>query len=482
MKLKCVIVVALALICLSGCAKTKEETKTSDVLPEDTESAEIPDGIASKNFDGYEFRFLKPENDLWATSDVIVEEETGDAILDAIYRRNKKIEEIFNICLTETVLKGWDTASALKNSVAAGDYEYDAIYDRTNNLAVLSAQSVLYNLPDMPGIDLNSPWWDNSCIKDLSIAGRLYFVTGDANLHYNDDTWIIMFNKNMIKELELDNPYQIVLDGKWTLDKFYELMSAASADLNGSGTPDFDDRYGFLSHTTTYTSFLFGTDEKLFAKNDGDLPVANLNSPNFASKYIKVSETLSNTRLTAIWQRDKYIYLNGDEWTWQNIFFEGRALFFAEVLGTLHLSGMRNMQENFGLLPVPKYDMSQSEYISTVLDSTLALGVPSNAENPERTGLIMEALSAESYGSIIPEYYDVALQYKLTRDEESVKMLDVIRKIRRYDLGSVYNLGSVAYELTAMMTKNDQNIASYLEKSASRIEKSIDSIVEAYAE
>ena len=482
-----ILIFAFLLLCFAGCAK--QEGKTSDALPADADSAKTPgeatdanilDTIPSENFGGYEFRFLKPENDLWATSDVIVEEETGEAILDAMYRRNKKIEEKFNVQLTETVIKGWDTSSTFKNSVVAGDYAYDAIYDRTTNMAALSSQALLYNLPNVPNIDLDKPWWDSSCAKDLSIAGRLYFATGDANLHYNDDTWIVMFNKNMVRDLALENPYQLVLEGTWTLDKFYELMSAASADLNGNGTPDFDDRYGFLSHNSTYTSFLFGTDQSLFVKNSEDLPVIALNSTDFASKYIKVSETLADPRLTAIWQRDKYIFLNGDEWTWQNIFFEGRALFFAEVLGTLHLSNMRNMQENFGLLPVPKYDTAQKEYISTVLDSTLALGIPSNAENPGRTGLILEALSAESYVGVMPEYYDVALQYKLTRDEDSVAMLDIIRKIRRYDLGSVYNLGSIANDLTNMFAKNDQNIVSYLEKVQSRIEKAIGLIVEAY--
>ncbi|MCL1792652.1 MAG: hypothetical protein FWG34_02160 [Oscillospiraceae bacterium] len=482
-------VAAIAMTCFFSCANEDKKNDASSTATDPAAISEseniygetmenIWDIIPAEDFGGYEFNFIKIENDLWATSDVIVEKETGNGILDEMYRRNKKIEEKYNIRLTETVRD--DPYQTLKKSVTAGDFEFDAIYDRTNNLAAISSQAILHNLPDVPNIELNNPWWDSSCIKDLSISGKLYFVTGEANLHYNDDTWILMFNKNMMRDLGLENLYRLVLDGKWTLDKFYDMMTAASADLNGNGEPDFDDRFGLLSHLDVYPAFLFGADERLFSKNSADLPVIELNGSNFASKFIKVCEMLSDKNMTAIWQRDSYIFLGGDEWTWQNIFFEGRALLFAEVLGTLHLSNMRNMQENFGLLPVPKYDENQADYISTVLASTLALGVPSNAENPERTGLILEALSAESYSSVIPVYYDVALQYKLTRDEESVKMLDIIRKVRRYDLGSVYGFGSVAFDTANMMMKNDQNIASYVEKAQSKAEKSINAIIGAY--
>lgn len=453
-------------------------TSDDENIPGESTAANILDNIPSEDYAGYEFTFLKYTHDLWATSDIIVEEETGNAILDAMYRRNKKIEEKFNIKLTETIRE--DPSPSLRRSVTAGDYEFDAVYDRSYNVAALSPHSILYNLPDIPNIDLNNPWWDSSAIKDLTISGKLYIITGDANLHYNDATWIIMFNKNMISDFALENPYQLVLDGKWTLDKFYELMSAVSADLNGNGENDFDDRYGFLSHNATYNPFMFGFDEKLFAKDNNDLPVIALNSANFTSKCIKIGEIMANKNMTAIWERDKY--LGSDEWEWQNVFFDGRALFFAEVLGTLHLSNMRNMQENFGLLPLPKYDVNQTEYISTVLETTVALGIPANAENPGRTGLILEAFSAESYSSVIPAYYDVALQHKLTRDEESVKMLDIIRKVRRYDLGGVYGFGSVARDITNMLSKNETNIVSYIEKVQDKVKKSIDLIVEAYTE
>ena len=58
------------------------------------------------------------------------------------------------------------------------------------------------------------------------------------------------------------------------------------------------------------------------------------------------------------------------------------------------------------------------------------LAVPITATNLERTGIITEALSAESYKRVIPAYYETALKTKYARDDESVQMLDMIANSR----------------------------------------------------
>jgi hypothetical protein len=198
---------------------------------------------------------------------------------------------------------------------------------------------------------------------------------------------------------------------------------------------------------------------------------------NFISRFNKIIDIVSDRRNVAIAVRDPYIITDGGQW--HNIFYGGRALFFAETLGTLHKSEMRNMEANFGLLPMPKYNEAQEHYICTVLETGWALGIPISATNTERTGLILEALAAESHVTVIPAYYELALEFKLTRDEESVQMLDIIRANRIYDLASVYRFGNVAADLRGRISRDDRNIVSYIESIQVQVGTAIENTVNA---
>ena len=41
--------------------------------------------------------------------------------------------------------------------------------------------------------------------------------------------YVIFFNKQMVSDFGLDNPYQLVYDGKWTIDAFDKMARAASS-------------------------------------------------------------------------------------------------------------------------------------------------------------------------------------------------------------------------------------------------------------
>ena len=434
--------------------------------------------LPSADFDRYEFVFIKPEPDGWACSDLIVTEDTGDLIPDAIYKRNLAVEEKYNITLKE-VING-DPGGAFRKSVSAGDETYDAIYNRAAGMAALSTQAVLYNIFDIPNVELPNPWWDSKCAEQLSIAKKLYMITGDISVHYNDATWILMFNKQMIADFEMENPYELVFNGKWTLDKFNEMMGFAAADLDGDGVQSWDDRFGFISHAGTYNPFMFGTGARFYTKDSDDLPVLAMNTAIFADKFAKTVGILADTTKVADSNREKFLADRHNDGEWQLIFYNNRSLFFAEVLGTL--ARRKDAETDFGLLPLPKYDELQENYICTVLDSALVLGIPMNAANIDRTGLILEAMAAESYTTVIPAYYDLTLQFKLTKDEESIQILDTIRKDRIYEVGYIFNIGGMAGEIQNRMQKNDINIASFIEKFESRMENAVQKIVDAYTD
>jgi hypothetical protein len=139
---------------------------------------------------------------------------------------------------------------------------------------------------------------------------------------------------------------------------------------------------------------------------------------------------------------------------------------------------LRDMESNYGILPFPKYDEYQESYHHLIMpDGDSVIGVPLSCGKTELTAYMLEALSAESYYTVYPAFYDVVLMGKFTRDPESQDMLKIIFDTRTYDIGSIYGFGSFYGQLiTYAANKGDSNLASLFASNLSAIESSIDKL------
>ena len=132
------------------------------------------------------------------------------------------------------------------------------------------------------------------------------------------------------------------------------------------------------------------------------------------------------------------------------------------------------MEGDFGILPLPKYDVSQEKYRSPVNPySGAVIGVPPTVSDFERTGIILEAMAAESRYTLLPAYYDTLLMRKYIRDDESSDMLDIIFSNIVYDTGAVYNFGNVFTDFIGLASNNDRNVISLYERRLGVMEKDI---------
>ena len=126
---------------------------------------------------------------------------------------------------------------------------------------------------------------------------------------------------------------------------------------------------------------------------------------------------------------------------------------------------LRVMEDDYSILPMPKWDEAQEEYITMADGNHNALAIPVTVQNLEAVGTITEALSAESYKIVFPAYYDVALKVKGTRDPESIKMLDRIVESSAFDFGYIYDgWKGFAVMLYSQLTSNSKNIESAYER------------------
>ena len=96
-------------------------------------------------------------------------------------------------------------------------------------------------------------------------------------------------------------------------------------------------------------------------------------------------------------------------------------------------------ETDYGIIPYPKWDTKQESYYTMVDGGHDTMGkFPCRLRIPEFVGIVTEALCAESYKRAIPAYYDVALKVKGTRDETSIKILDLLFENPRFDFGYIY--------------------------------------------
>lgn len=196
------------------------------------------------------------------------------------------------------------------------------------------------------------------------------------------------------------------------------------------------------------TSFDF----PLCVVNDG-VPELSVGSEKYYDVYDRVYNVL--------WENDWATVLNGsDDDGRTTCFTEGRALFYS--YDAKSVAELREMNDEFGILPYPKYNEAQDNYYTVVFDNHSVFCVPKTVKDPERSGLIMEAMGYESMRIVTPAYYEIMLRGKVARDDESRDMLDIIRDSFQFDFAIVNSMliDNIFPFYGGQMCSENQSIAS----------------------
>ncbi|MHC1694533.1 MAG: hypothetical protein AB9835_04510 [Eubacteriales bacterium] len=487
-RVSCLLIALLVLVSpLVSCASesssapaTEQASETqpaaSTEAPENGKRTYIDPELPDMDFEGYEFRIMNVDQASygWLLTAMDAEEENGETINDAVYLRNRTIEDKYNVSITEIISK--DTASVktdVGKAVKAGLDVCDIALTSSEQALLLAGDGACLNIAEIPYIDLSKPYWDQAAKKDLSLNGNNYFLPGDISFAHYSATLAMFFNKKLIEDNGLESPYKLVKDGKWTFDNFYKLASQVSVDLDGNGTFDKNDQYGLLSlNFIIVQGFIASGGEKLIAKDENDMPIYNANTERFAEVFGRIVEIMHSGNL--LFDAD----LAGNHRLQDTMFPGNQALFWTELVHWSKL--LRSMDSAFGIIPCPKFDEAQDKYYSTVFRDAMSVVVPVTNQNLDRTGILIEALNAQSYITTIPAYYDIMLKTKISRDEESSEMLDIIFDGRVYDMGTIYWTSKAFDPMTAQYKKNETSVAAVVEKSQPQVEQTIAKAMEAF--
>ena len=479
-KKKILAVVFACLLPLYGCGNTNQpvpapsdtaQTQSEDVETEAETEARLP--LPEADFGGIDVWILGEAAEY---SHFYESELSGDVVDDAVYWRNSRVSENFNVNLKyDLKADTWRWTSDLKKTLIAGDGKYDIVTGVCCYVIPLALNGYYLNLNDFSQLSLDQPWYAKHLNSGTEVAGKLMGVSGFYDIPSITRVHCTFFSANLAEAFGITNLYQLVYDGAWTFEKMISIAEQIPADLDGDGVWGDEDRYGITSKWDTLDIDYTGTGFKFITTEaDGSL----VPTP-YDEHVINANDMLYNLQ-----QNSPTLYYSGYEkgkdHNYDNMvrmFAEDRALFFLNGITYTSDARIREMG-TYGLLPVPKFYDEQPEY--GAFSSFFLSSIPITAKDPDMSATLIEGLNIESYQTVYPAYFDIALSQKFVNDDDSRNMLDIIYKHICCDTSYIYS-DHFGDDL-ALSIGLQKDYASWYEKQRSKFEKKIEKFAAKFAE
>lgn len=460
-KITCTLLLTSMLLSMQACGGEAVSSDTTTAPAGDTTTAEPEYQLPEADFGGETFNVY-----LWSLSKLPVEEENGDILNDAIYARNCAVEDLYNFKFSYTLSDGagaYDTwITTLNASVMAGDDSVQLAGGYGYRLTAQTLDGSWANLLEIPEIDFTQEWWLQNLQEAGNLGGAMYFIFGNIDADFYNNLYTIYFNKKMAESYSLPDLYDMVRDGKWTLDKLIEFTSVAGSDLNGdSQMIDEEDQFGYMTDVFMGIDAFITASDITFTQDAADqtpelLPLSD--------KYVALSD-----KLTRFLVNNENVSLFSTGEAVLPAFNEGRLLFMGNTLACS--AAMRDKDTDFGIIPYPKWDETQENYGSFLaVDNVTTYIIPITAD-ASKAGTILNALAYYGYNDVLPIYYEKSLKGKGIRDDESGEMLDIIFDNIRFDFTQIYNISfgidRSPFHLLRYCVANDTGMASRWESMAS---------------
>jgi hypothetical protein len=481
---------------LASCAAGGDEIETtSDPNSTDTaEQALISDALPEDLFyNDDEITIISRYKEGWTSGEIAVKELMGDPVNDAVFERNKAVESRLGIKIN-SIEDSTDTHNAVVSKVATavkgGLKDYDIMAAPAYTTLSESLNGTFLNLrgADCEYLDLEREWWIQGFNEAVEYRDAQFAILGSMVLSMYRFGFVTVFNKEVFEKASQPFLYDYVKNGTWTLDKQASLIPLFHED-DGNGKQDkVGDRYGFVSSTYTNIDAYWSAAKLDIIRKDED-------------GNMKVVQDLDRLQGTA--EKVIHIFHNcgqatydfdstDDDAIWsgiRKIFADGYAAMASFRFMEMENSEMRNMEQEYGVVPMPKYDENQSEHYTLLHDQFTVLTIPSTVvgDRAREVSAVLEAMSSASYNIVKPVYYEETLRTKIAADPTAADMMDIITQNVYIDAGILYIsvLGSYHHAFRNIVSSGiNSATATYkgknkaCEKSLQSLSKKLDRLVD----
>ncbi len=413
-------------------AVTEVETELTDELPDDLDYMEDEVVILSRYREG------------WTSGEIAVPEITGDLVNDAVYERNKTVETRLNVKLTSIEEPGdsaYIVVDKAATAVRAGTHEYDILAAACYTSVNQSINGTFADMRKSAYLDFDKPWWSQGFNEVVEYQGAQYTALGDALLSQYRFAFVTLFNKELFTNAKQPFLYENVENGTWTLDKQISLIPIFHQD-NGNGTQDEEaDVYGLVSCDYVSTDPYWSSCMVDIIKKDGDGEYEFVFD---SGKLHDVGEKV--LRLFYDTDGGTYDYKmeteNAEQYKIRDMFARGGAAMATIRILELESEVMRNMEQEFGVVPMPKFDENQKQYRTLLHDQFTVFSILNTASEDQldEASAVLEAMASISYKTVRPAYYETTLRTKIAQDPQSAEMFDIIIDNVYMDAGILYTI------------------------------------------
>ncbi len=423
---------------LTACGNSAGETtaESADTAAQTEAAAETEwlDSLEAQDYTGAEYVVGYTISTTVPILNPPADEMTGETMNDAMFQRDAELMERYNY---KIVYNSEVNSMGVKNSVTAGDTICDMLISSmmSDNIGMLATAGVTYNLMDLDDLHLDKEWWSRLMYENLQYNGKMFYTSGDIAPHSYMGPACVYLNLRLADDYAIDTDalYANVYDGKWTYDMFYGMYEGLDVDLNGDGKMHcLDDFYGVVNEYNNLTSALLicSAGEKLIeTDNEGKL-------------YIDLGTDKMVDIITNMAKWLPRIENNGDNTLlYDQTYKSGRALFAVHYTEST-LRRFRDMEDDYVILPMPKYTDGQSTYVSYLNPWVQGfICLPLVLEDAERTAFLTDAMAYKSWEMVRPAMIDSTLKGKAARNEDCANMLDIVYSTTYLDFNGIYEFG-----------------------------------------
>ncbi len=447
---------------------TQINIETTSPQPETTDKT-VENISPSINLGGKIINIVS-RNHPWNIDEIKVETQTADPINDAVFKRTATVEKNLNITIKNTLIPCNTNNGTTENFVVIEELKKtngpDCPYHLIANNVYTSfgniSEGYFRNLRDVSTLNLENNYWATYFNPEASIGNQQYVATGAASLTLRRFIFVTFFNKDLADHYDLENLYDVVKEGRWTLDYQANITSNMWTEEDGENGKTEGDSYGFITDDGLCVDvYVSACDLKILLKDSDDFYVLAPEKEKADKMISKINNLYWKSGATYVFAR-KGDYSHFDKM--REKFAAGETTMITERLLAAESVILRNMEAPYGIIPIPKLDDSQKQYFSHAHDMFTVFGIVNSATTDsivDDLGIVLESIAIESQNIVTPAYYEVALKGKYSKDSESWEMLDMIVENLKINGGVLYttkldNL-TQKFRVAATEKKNDSS-------------------------
>lgn len=472
---------AMLLASLPSCGTPNEKpegtTPDTTSLPESEQETELVDSLPDDlNYNDTDITIISRYREGWTSGEIAVKGLISEPVNDAVYERNKATEARLGVRIV-SIEDNDNNPSVVVDKVAkavkTGTHEYDILAAACYVAVNESLNGTFANLRNMEYLDFEKPWWSQGFNDVVEYHGAQYAVTGDVVLSLYRFAFVTIFNKYLFDEVNQPYLYESVDNRTWTLDKQISLVPVFHRD-NGNGKQDEQgDIYGLVTTPNiSVDPYWSACVVDIIRKNgEGDYELVFQ-----SSKLFDVCEKT----LALFYGCGDATYaianygLDDEQNDIRDMFADGYSAMATVRILELEAGSIRNMEQEFGVVPMPMFDEAQGFYRTLLHDQFTVLSVPTTVRGKDldMVSAVMESLASYSYKTVRPAYYETTLRTKIAQDPQSAEMFDVIIDNIYIDAGIIYtNALSTFHDRFRQIMKGKNNTVTSQYKTLSRSTK-----------